>query len=77
MKWQEFESKYPKELYDKIRQLCEEIHDEGVRRGGFSARFCSYCYKRDGWYCFPCNGTKDLFEKRYEESLAKAMSDQS
>ena len=77
LKWQEFQLKYPKELYDKVRQLCEEIHDEGVRKGGFSTRFCNHCYKRDGWRCFPCNGIKNLFEKRYEESLNKIMTDQS
>ncbi|MHA1209608.1 MAG: hypothetical protein ACTSSA_09455 [Candidatus Freyarchaeota archaeon] len=68
MKWKEFESKHPKELYSRVRQLCEEIHNE---KGG---RFCNYCYKREGWYCFPCKDIRKLYRERFGEPLEESTS---
>ena len=72
--WSEFEAKHPKDLYEKFRQLCEEKHDEGLRKGGFSARFCNYCYEREGWRCFPCSDIAKQYEKRYGEPLNKTST---
>nr|MDO8079196.1 hypothetical protein [Candidatus Freyarchaeota archaeon] len=62
MKWKDFESEHPKDLSSELRRLCEEIHSKGNR-------FCNYCYKREGWYCFPCNNIKELYEERWGKSL--------
>nr|MDO8097809.1 hypothetical protein [Candidatus Njordarchaeota archaeon] len=69
MKWSEFESKYPKALYEKARKLCEEYHSDVMKKGGSASRFCNYCYQREGWKCFPCNNIKEIYEERFDEPL--------
>ena len=54
MKWKEFELKHPG-LYANLRQFCEDVHVEKMQEGGFSSRFCNYCYDREGWKCLSCN----------------------
>ncbi|MFB0561195.1 MAG: hypothetical protein ACETWM_08265 [Candidatus Lokiarchaeia archaeon] len=67
MKWKDFEQKHPKDLYSELRQMCEEIHSKG-------SRFCNWCYKRDGWYCFPCNDIKERYEELHGKSLDDIIS---
>jgi hypothetical protein len=69
MKWSEFESQNPKDVYATARSLCEEIHGDYMRKGGLKSRFCNYCYKREGWKCFPCNDMKKLSENRYGKPI--------
>jgi len=66
MKWKEFEAKYSKELYEELRRMREEIH---ARK---QSRFCNYCYKREGWRCFPCSDMKALYQKRHGQPLKLA-----
>jgi len=70
LKWKEFESRYPKGLYTKLRGLCEEVH----RGSGF---FCNYCYKQEGWFCFPCTNMRKLYEERTGESWEKLVPKRS
>ncbi|WXG46693.1 MAG: hypothetical protein WED05_08570 [Candidatus Atabeyarchaeum deiterrae] len=51
------------------KKLCEEHHDDVMRRGGFTSRFCGHCYERDGWKCFPCNDIAEIYSERYGETL--------
>ncbi|MFX1475667.1 MAG: hypothetical protein ACFFCO_09380 [Promethearchaeota archaeon] len=74
MKWKEFEAKYPQELYEQVRALCEERHEEAVQKGGRGAGICKFCYKRQGWWCFPCTTIKERYRERYGGILDDAMS---
>ena len=67
MKWREFEKSNPKPVYIALREICEEIHNQG----GF---FCNYCYQREGWYCFPCDKVRKIHEKRKDAPADKLLS---
>jgi hypothetical protein len=67
MKWSEFEAQNPKELFKKLRQLCEDHHGEVMKKGGFSSRFCNHCYEREGWKCFPCSEIKKVYDEGSSE----------
>jgi hypothetical protein len=69
VKWSEFEAQNPRDLYKKLRQVCEDYHSEVMRKGGFTSRFCNHCYEREGWKCFPCNNMAEIYEERYDEAF--------
>jgi hypothetical protein len=69
MKWSEFEAQNPNELYKKLRQMCEDHHNEVMMKGGFSSRFCNHCYEREGWKCFPCREIRESYDERNGEPL--------
>lgn len=68
LKWKDFETKYPKELYSELRQLCEEIHKN---KGGWG---CNRCYNREGSFCFPCNEIKEVYKERFGVNLDDIIS---
>ncbi len=76
MKWEELKVRSP-DLYPRVRELCDEIHQQQLAHGGLSAEFCNHCHTLHGWYCFPCNHTKKLYRERYGEKLEEKIPRQS
>ncbi len=77
MKWSDFESKYPTEYYSQTRTLCEEIHANLTEKGGFAGHFCHECHQREGWYCFPCQSLREIYQTKIGNDLEKLLNQRS
>jgi len=74
MKWEDAKNKYPEELYDKLKQLCEEFHESVNKDKRLLTLFCNWCYKTKGSLCFPCVDMKKLYQEKYDADLEQILS---
>ena len=74
MKWEEAKNKYPEELYDTLKELCEEFNESVNRERRLLTIFCNWCYKTKGSLCFPCVDIKRLYQEKYSTDLGQILS---
>jgi len=74
MKWEEAKIKYPEELYDNLKQLCEEFNESVNKDKRVLTFFCNWCYKTKGSLCFPCVDMKRLYQEKYGSDLEQVLS---
>ena len=63
MKWEDAREKYPEELFNTLKELCEEFNESVNREKRLLTIFCNWCYKTKGSLCFPCVDIKDYIFK--------------
>ena len=73
MKWEEAKNKYPEELYDTLKELCEEFNESVNRERRLLTIFCNWCYKTKGSLCFPCVDIKRLYQEKYSTDLGQIL----
>jgi len=61
MKWDDARNKHPTELYDTLKQLCDEFNASVNKDKRILTFFCNWCYKTKGSICFPCVDIKRLY----------------
>jgi hypothetical protein len=75
MKWEDAKDKYPTELYDTLKQLCDEFNLEVNQDRRFLTFFCNWCKKTKGSLCFPCVDIKRLYLEKYGTDLEPLLSE--
>ena len=73
MNWEEAKNKYPEELYDTLKELCEEFNESVNRERRLLTIFCNWCYKTKGSLCFPCVDIKRLYQEKYSTDLGQIL----
>lgn len=74
MKWEGARNKYPTELYDTLKQLCDEFNASVNKDKRILTFFCNWCYKTKGSLCFPCVDIKRLYLEEYGSDLEQILS---
>ncbi len=74
MKWEVAKNKYPEELYETLKQLCEEFNTSVNKEKRLLTFFCNWCYKTKGSLCFPCVDMKRIYQEKYNTNLEQILS---
>jgi hypothetical protein len=74
MKWGEAQNKYPEDLFNTLKELCDEFNASVNENRKFLTFFCNWCYKTKGSLCFPCVDIKRLYLQKYETDLESILS---
>ncbi|MCG3220226.1 MAG: hypothetical protein H7641_02500 [Candidatus Heimdallarchaeota archaeon] len=74
MKWEDAKEKYPEELFNTLKELCEEFNESVNREKRLLTIFCNWCYKTKGSLCFPCVDIKRLYLQKYDSDLEQILS---
>ena len=73
MKWLDAKNKYPEELFNTLKQLCDEFNDSVNKDKRILTFFCNWCYKTKGALCFPCVDIKRLYQEKYKSELEQIL----
>ena len=74
MKWEDAKSKYPTELYDTLKKLCDGFNESVNRDKRILTFFCNWCKRTKGSLCFPCVDIKRLYQEKYDSDLEQILS---
>ena len=75
MKWQDAKQRYPDELYETLKQLCDEFNESVNTNKRVLTFFCNWCYKTKGSLCFPCVDMKRIYQEKYGQDLDKILTE--
>ena len=75
MKWQDAKQKYPNELYETLKQLCDEFNESVNTNKRVLTFFCNWCYRTKGSFCFPCVDMKRIYQEKYGQDLEQILTE--